>query len=74
MGMLYEYSSEEQAVITGISGKPTDKEIRDALAGVIGLIQLVCANPRVSHSIRLSMLTNHRMIEAQRMLGLLERS
>lgn len=77
MGMLYEYSSGERAIITGISHKipkPTNYEVRSALAGLIGLIQLCGGNVEISESVRRSMLTNHRYIEAQRVLELLERS
>lgn len=74
MGMLYEYSQEDQAVIAEISARPTQKEIHNALAGAVGLIQLLGSNIDVAASVRRSMLTNHRFIEAQRILGLLERS
>lgn len=76
MGMLYEYSQDERDVITGISSatrKPSNYEVRSALAGLIGLIQLAASSVEISDSVRRSMLTNHRFIEAQRVLGLLER-
>lgn len=78
MGMLYEYSQEEQDCLMGVlvglrnGAQPTAREIRSALAGAVGLIQLLGSNIDIEPSVRRSMLTNHRLIEAQRVLGLLE--
>lgn len=73
MGMLYEYSQEDQDRINAVSVRPTDYAIRSAMAGLIGLVQLLGANTSIDISVRRSLLTNHRFIEAQRVLGLLER-
>lgn len=73
MGSLSEYSQEDQDRINGIAVTP--KEVRDALAGLVGLVQLVGGNTKdIPPNVRRYLLTNHRMIEAQRVLGLLERS
>lgn len=74
MGMLYEYSQEDQDRINGAPVRPTDYAIRSALAGIVGLVQLVAGNPSIPADARRSLLTNHRYVEAQRVLGLLERS
>lgn len=74
MGMLYEYSQEDQEIILGNQPQPTDHEIYAALAGLVGLVQLLGGNPDVDPVVRRSMLTNHRFLEAQRVLGLNKQS
>lgn len=72
MGMLYEYSSDDQAIILGKIRESLDREMYAALAGLVGLVQLLGGNPDINADARRSILTNHRFIEAQRVLGLVE--
>ena len=45
--------------------RTTPDEVNDALRGLIGLVQLICARDDIPDEIRTALLTNHRYIEAR---------
>lgn len=45
--------------------RTTPDEVHDALLGLIGLVQLICARDDIPDDIRIAMQTNHRYLDAR---------
>ena len=52
----------DQAIV---AARTTANEIHDALLGMIGLVQLICARDDLPDDIRRALLTNHRYVDAR---------